>query len=84
MLVRTKTVLCLVMALMMAVSMGLAEETPSLKDDFYAVVNAEWLEQTEIPSDAPEVSVFSELGDQVQEVLKADIQAMLDAEKAVP
>lgn len=55
-----------------------------MKDDFYAVVNAEWLEQTEIPSDAPEVSVFSELGDQVQEVLKADFQAMLDGEKAVP
>ena len=81
---RARNVLCLVMALMMAVSVCLAEETPSLKDDFYAVVNAEWLEQTEIPSDAPEVSVFSELGDQVQEVLKADFQAMLDGEKAVP
>mgnify|MGYP002529350544 CR=1 FL=1 len=77
---RARNVLCLVMALMMAVSVCLAEETPSLKDDFYAVVNAEWLEQTEIPSDAPEVSVFSELGDQVQEVLKADFQAMLDGE----
>lgn len=68
MIMRARNVLCLVMALMMAVSVCLAEETPSLKDDFYAVVNAEWLEQTEIPSDAPEVSVFSELGDQVQEV----------------
>ena len=84
MIMRARNVLCLVMALMMAVSVCLAEETPSLKDDFYAVVNAEWLEQTEIPSDAPEVSVFSELGDQVQEVLKADFQAMLDGEKAVP
>ena len=30
------------------------------------------------------MSVFSALGDQVQEGLKADFQAMLDGEKAVP
>lgn len=41
MIMRARNVLCLVMALMMAVSVCLAEETPSLKDDFYAVVNAE-------------------------------------------
>lgn len=84
MIIRAKSVLCLVLALLMAASMCLAEETPSLKDDFYEAVNAEWLAQAEIPSDAPEVSVFSEMGDQVQEVLKADFQAMLNGEKDIP
>lgn len=84
MMVRARNVLCLVMALLMAVSVCLAEETPSLKDDFYEAVNAEWLAQAQIPSDAPEVSVFSEMGDQVQEILKADFEAMLDGEMDVP
>ena len=84
MIIRARNVLCLVMALLMTVSVCLAEETPSLKDDFYEAVNAEWLAQAEIPSDAPEVSVFSEMEDQVQEVLKADLLAMLDGEKDVP
>ena len=66
--------------LMLALCMGgaLAQETPDLKDDFYASVNAQWLAETEIPADSVVVDSFSELGDKVSQVLKADFEAMLN------
>ena len=84
MTLRFRKGLCLFVALMTLAATAVAQETPSLKDDFYEAVNAEWLAQAEIPSDAAEVSVFSEMGDQVQNVLKADFAAMLNGEKDVP
>lgn len=84
MTLRFRKGLCLFVALMTLAATAVAQETPSLKDDFYEAVNAEWLAQAEIPSDAAEVSVFSEMGDQVQDVLKADFAAMLNGEKDVP
>lgn len=78
-----KCMLSLVLALMMMTSAALAQEAPSLKDDFYEAVNAEWLSQTQIPADAPEVSAFSEMEDKVETVLKADFEAMLTGDKEV-
>lgn len=75
---------CLALALAMLVTVALAEETPDLKDDFYEAINAQWLAETEIPSDSSTVSAFSQLSDSVKETLTADFQAMLSGEKDVP
>lgn len=80
---KIKSAVCLVLALMMAASVCLAQEAPSLKDDFYEAVNAQWLAEAEIPSDSAEVSAFSEVNDKVDDVLMADLQAMLNGEKPV-
>ena len=53
----------------------------SLKDDFYAAVNAEWMEIAEIPSDMPYVGGFTDLADDVEEILMVDFGKMLADEK---
>ena len=75
---------CLVLALAMLAFAALAEQAPDLKDDFYEAINAEWLAEAEIHSDASTVNAFSQLADDVQETLMADFQAMLSGEKDVP
>lgn len=32
-----------------------------IQDDLFATVNAEWLEQAQIPTDKPRISAFDEL-----------------------
>ncbi len=78
-----RSAVCLVLILVMTISICFAQETPSLKDDFYEAVNAQWLAEAEIPSDSAEVSAFTEMNDKVKEVLMADLQAMLSGEKPV-
>lgn len=73
--------LCLSICLCLIAAYGLAEETPSLKDDFYENVNAQWLSTAEIPSDYPFVSNFSVLEDGVEQKLMADFNAMRSGEK---
>ncbi|MDO4356478.1 MAG: M13 family metallopeptidase [Clostridia bacterium] len=57
------------------------KEPPSLADDFYEVVNADWLATAEIPSDQPETGGFLDLSDVIEEQLMADFDAMCSGEK---
>ena len=83
MIKQIKRALSLALALMMVASVAFAQEATSLKDDFYQAVNEAWLNEAEIPADAPSVSAFTEIEDRVEAVLKADTQAMLSGEMEV-
>lgn len=75
--------LCLAMGLCLVATFGLAEETPSLKDDFYENVNAQWLSTAEIASDMPVTGGFTDLEDGIERRMMADFDAMLNGEKEI-
>ena len=54
-----------------------------LQDDFYAAVNADWLEGTALSGDRPLISGFCELAQDVNRQLRADFDAMDKAEGAL-
>jgi len=54
-----------------------------LQDDFYAAVNADWLEGTHLSGDQPLVSGFCELAQKVNRQLRADFDAMDGADGAL-
>ena len=47
-----------------------------IQDDLFATVNAEWLEQAQIPTDKPRISAFDELVLENEKNLTADLQHM--------
>ena len=47
-----------------------------IQDDLFATVNAEWLEQVQIPDDKPRISAFDELVLENEKNLTADLQRM--------
>ncbi len=47
-----------------------------IQDDLFATVNAEWLEQVQIPADKPRISAFDELVLENEKNLTADLQRM--------
>ncbi|MCL2563359.1 MAG: M13 family peptidase [Oscillospiraceae bacterium] len=54
-----------------------------LQDDFYAAVNADWLARTMLADDRPSVSGFCELAQAVHQRLRADFDAMDEADGAL-
>jgi len=54
-----------------------------LQDDFYAAVNADWLAHTDLSDDRPLVSGFCELAQSVHGQLRADFDAMNEADDAL-
>ncbi len=44
-----------------------ADMNISVKDDFHAAVNKDWLSSSTIPSDKPQISTFTDRGDEVTE-----------------
>lgn len=71
----------LMMATMLWISTGYAaDDTVSVKDDFYTAINGEWIASAVIPSDKPAAGGFMDLTDGVKETLMADFEKMLDGE----
>jgi len=54
-----------------------------MQDDFYAAVNAPWIEQTVLTGDRPSVSGFCELARSVNRQLRLDFDAMDTADDAL-
>lgn len=73
---------CLVIVFALTVASCLAEDVSSLEDDFYEAVNAEWMASAEIPSDQPATGGFLDLSDEIEALLMADFEAMLNGEEA--
>ena len=48
-----------------------------IQDDLFATVNAEWLENAEIPADKPRISAFDELVLKNEKNLAKDLACLL-------
>ncbi len=54
-----------------------------IQEDLYEAVNGEWEEQATIPSDKPSTGGFVTVHEEVEEILKADVEAMAQGEQEV-
>lgn len=76
----------LIAALMLLCNSALASQTTEaairLQDDFYEAVNAEWLTASEIPANKYSIGGFSDLHYEVEDLLMADFDKMLDGDTA--
>ncbi len=72
---------CLMLAFILLLGgMASAEEAVRLQDDFYAVVNAEWLATTEIPGDKAGVGSMENIQTDIEKLLMADAQKLMAGE----
>ncbi|ANK62234.1 M13 family metallopeptidase [Loigolactobacillus backii] len=58
--------------------------TPTLKDDFYEAINADWLKTATIPADKPATGGFQDLVDEIDKTLMADFKQMNAGQLTVP
>ncbi len=61
---------------------GTPQNLPRLEDDYYQAINAQWLDQTVIPSNRSRVNAFLDLQNQVRSTLLSDFTAMLASGKS--
>ncbi|MEA4896663.1 MAG: M13 family metallopeptidase [Christensenellaceae bacterium] len=80
-LIRSMLGIAMAVTLFAGNAMAVLAQAPSLKDDFYDAVNAEWYASAEIPADKPSTGGFMNLVDGVEKALMADFAAMLGEEK---
>lgn len=60
-----------------------AETNARLEDDFYEAVNAGWLTETELAASDVMVSAYTQMSDDIEELLMADFESMQKGETAV-
>lgn len=58
----------------------MTQTKPTLKEDFYEYVNADWLKQAKIPEDKPSINSFQELNEGIEKKLLTDFDQFLEQE----